>query len=424
MLVRQRLDMEMIASMGSLRFRICSIGTLSGYLIFCIVCLFALTGPVNGLELDTKEELERIRREVETHSANLEILAEEQVRFESELKILDTEIGRYRAEQSKVSSELAETNAQIEEIIAELAKLEKQTGELELLSRLRIRAAYMVRPSSFMLAGLIKGDESIDYGRRAYLLGRIREYDLELLEKRRLLIGERQKNRDSLKDAAKLQQSLVEKLTAKQRVVKEKVAQQKSVVVSIAQKRAEIAKLLVALQAQALRIETVVKTLTSGGSSFPVDQAEPAERDQTQNLDGYEGRGLAGRKKELAPPVVGMVVNVQARKGQDFSSILSSRGLEFETGLEAPVFSIAEGRIIHVGEMPGYGLVVIIDHGRRYYSIYGRLSKVVVEVGQEVSLAEEIARASAAADVRRTFYFEIRKAGEPQSPQQFYSRKL
>ena len=62
------------------------------------------------------------------------------------------------------------------------------------------------------------------------------------------------------------------------------------------------------------------------------------------------------------------------------------------------VRAIADGRVVHSNQVPGYsnyGRYIVIEHvwdGSPYYSLYGHLSEIVVNVGQRVNRGERIAR--------------------------------
>jgi septal ring factor EnvC (AmiA/AmiB activator) len=72
--------------------------------------------------------------------------------------------------------------------------------------------------------------------------------------------------------------------------------------------------------------------------------------------------------------------------------------------------------------MPGYDTVVIIDHGERSYSLYGRLGKSHVKQGDLVQRRDVIGVTSAADSKGRNFYFETRKNGAPVDPGSVLSR--
>ena len=80
------------------------------------------------------------------------------------------------------------------------------------------------------------------------------------------------------------------------------------------------------------------------------------------------------------------------------------------------------GKVMHVGRMPGYGTIIILDHGQRYYSLYGRLGKTLVGKGHVVEKGEIIAQTGEMDAKSRNFYFEIRRNGSPVNPQDYFKR--
>ncbi|MER3479331.1 MAG: peptidase M23 [Meiothermus sp.] len=69
---------------------------------------------------------------------------------------------------------------------------------------------------------------------------------------------------------------------------------------------------------------------------------------------------------------------------------------EFHNGLDFPaptgtaVFATAPGTVEEVGWNPIFGLMILLDHGNGYLTLYGHLSGVAVSRGQPVGLGEPI----------------------------------
>ena len=87
------------------------------------------------------------------------------------------------------------------------------------------------------------------------------------------------------------------------------------------------------------------------------------------------------------------------------------------TGRGAPVRSIASGRIAYADWLPGLGLLVIVDHGDHYLSLYGHNDQLYKAVGERVAPGDTIAAAGDSGGRSRTeLYFEIRRNGKPIDP--------
>ena len=67
--------------------------------------------------------------------------------------------------------------------------------------------------------------------------------------------------------------------------------------------------------------------------------------------------------------------------------------------------------------------MIIIDHGKRYYTVYGHLSKLDKAVGDRVERRDRIAWVGdSAASGRSRLYFEVRKNGKPVDPVRWFRR--
>lgn len=96
---------------------------------------------------------------------------------------------------------------------------------------------------------------------------------------------------------------------------------------------------------------------------------------------------------------------------------MNHKGLQFAAPAEElPVQAVFAGRIGFVGEIEGYGRVVIVDHKDHYYTVYGHLDGVAVSLNQKVESLQRIGRVKS-----RGLYFEIRHFSQPEDPAEWLS---
>ena len=93
------------------------------------------------------------------------------------------------------------------------------------------------------------------------------------------------------------------------------------------------------------------------------------------------------------------------------ASVLSGESLALAVGRDRTIWAAAAGRVVFAGVVPGVGPVVIVDHGRRTHSVYGRIERVRVEPGDRVEAGQVLGGAAAG-----VVYFEVRKQGRPVDP--------
>ncbi len=92
------------------------------------------------------------------------------------------------------------------------------------------------------------------------------------------------------------------------------------------------------------------------------------------------------------------------------------RGIIIEAPKDSPVRAVFSGRVIYSGWFEGYGNIVILDHGDKYYTVSGHTSRVLKRVNEVVE-GEVIALVGDTGSIRGPrLYFEIRYKGKPQDP--------
>ena len=85
--------------------------------------------------------------------------------------------------------------------------------------------------------------------------------------------------------------------------------------------------------------------------------------------------------------------------------------------LGASVNAVYYGRVVYADWLPGLGLLIIVDHGGDYMSLYGHNETILTELGARVSSGETIAlTGQSGGQAQPALYFEIRHSGEPINP--------
>lgn len=98
--------------------------------------------------------------------------------------------------------------------------------------------------------------------------------------------------------------------------------------------------------------------------------------------------------------------------------VYDNPGIDAEVAMGAQVKAVAGGKVSGVYKIPGYGNVVIVNHGD-YYTVYGNLSAVNVAVGNSVAAGSGIGSAGADPDDARrgSVHFEVWHGREKQNPE-------
>ncbi|CAM5410953.1 Peptidase M23 OS=Rhodanobacter lindaniclasticus OX=75310 GN=B1991_07380 PE=4 SV=1 [Rhodanobacter lindaniclasticus] len=91
-------------------------------------------------------------------------------------------------------------------------------------------------------------------------------------------------------------------------------------------------------------------------------------------------------------------------------------GVLIKAAAGSEVHAVARGRVIYAGFLRGYGMLLILNHGNGWMSMYGNNESLLHGVGDEVEAGEAIGTASAVTGVNTGVYFELRKSGKPVDP--------
>jgi septal ring factor EnvC (AmiA/AmiB activator) len=88
------------------------------------------------------------------------------------------------------------------------------------------------------------------------------------------------------------------------------------------------------------------------------------------------------------------------------------------------VRAVYHGRVAFADWLPGLGLLIIVDHGDGYMSLYGHNEALLKEPGDWVEPGETIAQVGdTGGQSRPALYFEIRQNGEPVNPRPWIASK-
>lgn len=129
--------------------------------------------------------------------------------------------------------------------------------------------------------------------------------------------------------------------------------------------------------------------------------------------------GVGGQKGRLPMPVKGPVRHAF---GQDRSAGLDWQGwlIGAEAGTE--VRAVAYGRVAFADWLRGYGLLLIIDHGDGFMTLYGHNESLLLDAGQWVEAGETISVVGSNPGNTQGSYFEIRRNGKAVDPAAWLAR--
>lgn len=156
---------------------------------------------------------------------------------------------------------------------------------------------------------------------------------------------------------------------------------------------------LVELQRNRKDLETLLNKLSNALSDIPHDLGK---RLAPQDLKGRMTMPVKGR--------------VRHAFGQPRTAGMRWQGWLIAANNGTEVHPVAYGRVAFSDWLRGYGLLMIIDHGDGFMSLYGNNESLLHEVGDWVEPGEAISTVGTNPMTGSGLYFEIRKNGKAMDP--------
>ena len=318
---------------------------------------------------------------------------------------LDAKLAAQAVELNQAATAVQATDTAIAEKSAALNGLEQQRAQLAAslasqraaLAEL-LRAAYTLNRGSDL--SLLLGDDDIAKIGRALAYSRYFQHDR--IDRIRTLLGavaHLDQVKTSIEEAtAALQQQRTQRVAQVAALERARDAQQALLAAADAQLAQQKDK-LAALQRDASALDALLKQLQNVFADIPAQLGK--------NVPFAQLRG------KLPWPAAG-----QPRRG----SGTLAQGVVLAAKPGSSVHAVAYGRVAWADFMRGYGILVIIDHGGGWMSLYGGNESVAIEVGEWVQPGQAIATVARNSE-QGGAWFGLRHDGQPVDPSGWFATR-
>jgi septal ring factor EnvC (AmiA/AmiB activator) len=363
-----------------------------------LISVWATAGAA-GAGAEAKEaELRQVRSRIESIRKAIHADAERRDSLASQLKKADLEIQAARQQLSEIRARRLAAEARLKELQAERVNTERQVGAQRDALAGELRAAYMTGREE-QLKVLLNQDDPAKAARtmayygyfsraRAERITNLNEHlaHLELLKERIAAEAERLKAIEQ--DNAREVRALADARDRRAKTLAQIQTQLNT-------RSAELAK----LEREARSLEKLVEELRRAIDEFP-DLAD---------LPFQRARG------KLPWPVKGKLL---ARFGQlRAGGPLKWQGILIGAARGTQVRAPYPGRVVYADWLPGLGLLIVLDHGGGYMSLYGHNEQLYRRVGDRVKAGDVLGAVGDAAGVGQpALYLEIRRGREAIDP--------
>jgi septal ring factor EnvC (AmiA/AmiB activator) len=386
--------------------------------VFCCVAMGG--GAASVLAGDSiAEKIERERKTLERLKGTIEEkrkqASEAEKRRESllqSIQSLDEQLIRRRQDHQDILRKLHKKDREIQQITEQIRIMRAGMRERREAILTRFRAQYMEGRYGYAKA-LLASDSYVDFQRRRHYLSTVTHKDYELMssfktDMARLEQAERQRA-EARAGLVVFKESVEKKLADIQSLQKQK----RAYLVKITQEKESYDRVVEELERSASRVDGLLRELEARRKALAM--RPPASAPSAAPF----GRGT------LPWPVEGQVISFFGRqKHPTFNTYVQRRGIEIRTRDGSPIQAVMPGTVVYADWLKGYGLVIILDHGNGFFSLYAHASKILVNVGDQVPAGHPIGETGDTGVIgENTLYFELRRGAEPVDPLQWLAKR-
>jgi len=372
---------------------------VSSWLLFVVLTLPPCRAYAAD-ELDaSRERLEQLQKQIRTTLEGLQNKQSESGALSDDLERLDAEVRRIERLAGKSQLQLTELTSQLKAKRRALEEIDALRDRTEQKIRSRLVVLYKTGEVGLIRALLSESDSPRGIAEKYAFLSRMVRHDRDLLNQHREQMRQHRIAVENLEALEKKQSAVVLRRNREQEALQKARKSKKIMLAEVKQDASSLKKMLQELRAKAARLNELVKKLET-------EEVQP----YTENQEG-----LLSQKGRLFWPVPGKLrVGFGTSRHGDLGSLIESHGFDIEAAAGTPVNAAASGKVIFANSLRGYGKLIIVDHGSKYYTLYAHVAKFTKQVGDSVDAAEVIAYSGY--EGRDAVYFEIRQGGKPLNP--------
>ena len=372
-----------------------------------VLLLQALPGMAqeDGLARVKERELERVRERISELKGRMDDRAAERDRITADLQAAEVLISEQRIQLAELERQKTFSENRITEIEAQVRAREAELGRETDLLAAQVRAAYTNGRQERIKLLLNQHDPSSLGRMMAYYryLSEHRGQNIDTVNKHLAglasLHSEAASERDRLAALASARQTELARLDRAQ-------GQRRDLLVSLKARMQEEGAEIERLAAEEKDLTRLIAELTSILSDYPITSDAP----------------FTELKGGLTWPVAGTLLHDfgQPRAG----GTLKWNGVVLAAPRGREVRAIYHGRVVFADWLAGLGLLVIVDHGEGYMTLYGYNETTLKSAGDWVAPGDVIATVGdSGGQSRASLYFEIRQGTKPIDPRGWITRQ-
>jgi len=345
----------------------------------------------------TNAELKGVSGEISRQKSSLSSQQKKLDSLQQSLKSQETTINRLENEIKQSKAALKNTNQNIAKLESKVDKLESdKKAQSDKLAEL-IQTYYVTQRAKSSTNILNQGVEEDRISQYFQHLAKERANTIAELEK---TVKELAQSREQLNLEKKQITTLLNQQTTKRDQLAKTQSKRKGTVSQIKKSISNDKVYLSELQRNETRLKAEIAKAAKR-NAVPMD-------------------GLARQKGKLPWPLRGKTLH---NYGTTQTGQIKWKGMVINADYGQSVKAVYSGTVVFADYLRGYGLVVLLDHGKGDMTLYGFNQSLLKKEGDKVAAGEKIALAGdTGGQSRPSLYFEIRRNSKTQNPKAWLTR--
>ena len=391
------------------------LAALAAVLVLLATAVMPLYARTSGLRSEQTEQQKETKQKLAELHAQMEALAKQQADTANRRDRANAQLAKQANAVAAAARAVHDTDAAIASGQQQLAQLQQQRSELQQhLDGQRAAIADLLRATYTLGRGsdlqLLLGDE--DVARIARALVYSKYFQNDRLQRVQQLMGDLARLQQLEASISAEQQTLeatrAERAQQAQALSAQRSAQQKLVAQTDAQYKDQAAR-LAALKQNAQALDQLLDKLQKAIDAA-AREAERAARERPTAPGHPAPPSRANIRGNLPWPASGAVVSYGS-------------GVLIKAAGGSEVHAVARGRVVYAAFLRGYGMLLILNHGDGWMSMYGNNETLLHRVGDQVDAGQAVGTASAPTGANTGVYFELRQHGKPVDPRSWLSQR-
>ena len=345
----------------------------------------------------SSNELKGVKNEISRQKDSVSTQQKKLNELQNTLKKQELSISDLENQITKTKASLTTSNNNIKKIDAEIAQLNKlKQQQSDTLAEL-IKTYYVTQRAKTATSILNNGVEEDRISQYFQHLAKARAITIDSLEQTRQALN---KNQRQLQLEQQKIAQLLEQQTTKRNSLKQNQTQRSQTVNKIKKSISSDQVYLSELQRNETRLKAEIAKAAKR-NAVPMD-------------------GLIKQKGKLPWPIKGKLLHSYGSKQAGQSNW---NGIVIDADYGQAIKSVYPGTVVFAEYLRGYGLVVLLDHGKGDMTLYGFNQTLMKKEGDKVAAGETIALAGdTGGQSRPSLYFELRRNSKTQNPKSWLTR--